>query len=300
MSRVLTLIVKPGNQDVLAAAADKTIETLSKFGSVIDRSIVLSDGEALDLYFQCSDQDALDTLKAELSDVPVDACIQQTDQRQKRLLLADMDSTIIENECIDELADFAGVKDGVAAITARAMAGALVFEDSLRERVGLLKGLPETVLETCYKDRIRIRSGARTLLQTAKAEGLRCVLVSGGFTFFTARIAEAVGFDRHVSNQLDLKDGHLTGGIIPPLSGPETKYQVMQEELKRLGVTPADVIAVGDGANDIPMLTAAGLGVAVHAKEKVKQAADVSIEHGDLTALLYLMGLPKNSFQNEH
>lgn len=296
MSRVLTLIVKPGDQESLRAAVMKAQTLLTSAGAHLEAPIVLAPHEALDLPFSPSRALAADQILEGLSEHKVDACIQETHLRGKRLLLADMDSTIIENECIDELADFAGVKADVAKITERAMAGELKFEDSLIERVALLKALPESVLQTCFEERIQIRPGAKTLIQTAKNLGLRCVLVSGGFTFFTSLIREAVGFDADIANQLEVRNGALTGTVVPPLSGPSTKFETLEREVERLGISAKDVIAVGDGANDIPMLEAAGLGVAVHAKEKTKAAADIAVEHGDLTALLYLMGVPKSSF----
>ncbi len=203
---------------------------------------------------------------------------------------------MIENECIDELADYAGVKSEVANITEQAMRGLLDFEASLRARVKLLAGLSEDVLEACLRTRISLRQGAKTLIQTAKTHKMRCVLVSGGFTFFTGHIADTLGFDRHVANRLEIENGVLTGNIIPPVSGPDTKLSVLEAECVSLGITPSEAIAIGDGANDIPMLKAAGLGVAVHAKPKTAQSADIALKYGELHSVLYLIGLSSHQF----
>jgi phosphoserine phosphatase len=220
----------------------------------------------------------------------VDLVIQPTANRRKRLLLADMDSTMIQQECIDELAAEAGVGAHVAGITARAMNGELDFNDALRERVALLKGLPEAVIEQVFTNRITLMPGGPALLATMKANGARAALVSGGFTEFTRRIAATLGFDENRANTLHIENGHLTGTVADPILGREAKVQALNEISAQMGITAADVIAVGDGANDLGMLDLAGAGVALHAKPSVAAQCDIRINHGDLTALLYIQG----------
>jgi phosphoserine phosphatase len=213
-----------------------------------------------------------------------------TAQRRKKLLVADMDSTIIGCECLDELADMAGLKAKVSAITERAMRGEIEFASALRERVALLKGLPLAALERTYIERVKLNPGAVALVATMKKHGARSCLVSGGFTFFTARVAELAGFDDQQANKL-LDDGTvLTGQVAEPILGREAKLAALEAEILTLGISFADSLAVGDGANDLDMLKRAGLGVAYHAKPVVAAAAGASIVHGDLTALLYLQG----------
>ena len=228
--------------------------------------------------------------------LPVDFAVTSADNRRKRLLIADMDSTIIGCECLDELADFAGVKAQVSEITERAMRGELLFEGALRERVGMLKGLSVDALQSCYDDRVRLNPGARTLVATMAAHGARCALVSGGFTFFTRRVAEAAGFHLNRANTLIEADGKLTGAVGEPILGKEAKLAALQEETATLGLTPADALAVGDGANDLAMIEAAGLGVAYRAKPIVAAQAHAKVDHADLTALLYFQGYKAAEF----
>ncbi|MDQ2066480.1 phosphoserine phosphatase SerB [Xinfangfangia sp. CPCC 101601] len=232
----------------------------------------------------------------DLQTLGIDLALQKTDGRRKSLLIADMDSTMIQQECIDELADEAGVGAHVAGITARAMNGELDFDAALRERVGLLKGLPESVIASVLRDRITLMPGGPVLLATMKASGAYAALVSGGFTAFTSAIAGKLGFDENRANTLIAKDGLLTGEVGTPILGKEAKLEALQEITARLGFTPAEAIAVGDGANDLPMLLAAGTGVALHAKPKVQAECQIRINHGDLTALLYLQGYAREEF----
>jgi phosphoserine phosphatase len=226
----------------------------------------------------------------------IDMVVQRAEGRKKRLLIADMDSTMIRQECIDELADEAGVGAQVAAITARAMNGELDFEGALRERVGLLKGLPEAVIGQVLRDRITLMPGGKVLLATMKANGAHAALVSGGFTAFTSSVAVRLGFDENRANTLHISDGRLAGTVAEPILGKEAKLQALKEITARLGITPAGAIAVGDGANDLPMLLAAGTGVALHAKPRVQAECDIRVNHGDLTALLYLQGYGRDEF----
>jgi len=226
----------------------------------------------------------------------VDLIVQPATDRRKRMLLADMDSTMIAQECIDELADAAGVGDRVKEITARAMNGELGFEGALTERVGLLKGLPESIIAEVLATRITPTPGGKVLLATMRAHGAHAALVSGGFTAFTARIAADLGFDEHRANALLAENGRLTGEVARPILGREAKVQALHQITARLGLTPADVLAVGDGANDLGMLRLAGMGVALHAKPSVQSECEIRVNHGDLTALLYLQGYSDGDF----
>ncbi len=226
----------------------------------------------------------------------VDLVIQPAEGRRKRILIADMDSTMIQQECIDELADEAGVGAHVAGITARAMNGELDFKAALRERVGLLRGLPESVIAGVIRDRITLMPGGKALVTTMKAQGGYAALVSGGFTAFTSAIAAELGFDENRANTLLIEAGALTGEVAMPILGRAAKVQALEEISARLGITPAEAIAVGDGANDLGMLGLAGAGVALHAKPSVQAECDIRINHGDLTALLYIQGYAREDF----
>lgn len=231
-----------------------------------------------------------------LQSLRVDLVVQPVLGRKKKLLIADMDSTMIEQECIDELADEAGVGAHVAGITARAMNGELDFDDALRERVGLLRGLPEAVIARVIRDRITLMPGGRALVATMRANGAYAALVSGGFTAFTAQIAAKLGFDEHRANLLLMQDGKLTGQVAEPILGRAAKVQALQEITLRIGITPTEAIAVGDGANDLGMLGLAGAGVALHAKPVVAAECDIRINHGNLTALLFIQGYTQSEF----
>jgi len=223
----------------------------------------------------------------------VDVIVQPADHRLKTLLVADMDSTMITVECIDELADYAGIKPQVAAVTERAMRGELDFESALDARVALLAGMDAAVLAQCLEERVKIMPGAKALVRTLRALGGTAILVSGGFTHFADPVALEIGFDRAISNRLGLADGRLDGTVARPIVGAATKREVLLDALAALAIPAHDSIAIGDGANDLLMIGAAGLGVAYHAKPKVAAAADARVRNGDLSVLLYAMGVPK-------
>lgn len=231
-----------------------------------------------------------------LQGLRVDLVVQAAEGRRKRVLLADMDSTMIEQECIDELADEAGVGARVAEITRAAMNGELDFEGALRERVGLLKGLPVAVIDRVIRDRITLMPGGPALVATMKANGAYAALVSGGFTAFTARIAGVLGFDENRANTLNSNGDLLDGTVAEPILGRQAKVDALVDITKRLSIPEAAVMAVGDGANDLGMLKRAGAGVALHAKPVVAAECDIRINHGDLTALLFVQGYRREEF----
>lgn len=239
-----------------------------------------------------------ETLEAAAEVHQVDAEIVAPDLRLDSFGLAafDMDSTLITIECVDEIADFAGRKAEVAAITERAMRGELEFEGALRERVAMLAGLPESQLERAYAERVRLNPGARTFVRTLAASGAHCVLVSGGFDFFTRRVAVQAGFHEDRANRFVVGDGHLTGAVEAPILGREAKLATLVSEAERLGLSLSQTAAIGDGANDLAMIGAAGLGLAYRAKPVVAAQADAQIDHADLTAALYFMGFSDAEF----
>ena len=226
----------------------------------------------------------------------IDLAVQPAAGRRKRMLIADMDSTMIQQECIDELADEAGVGAYVAGITARAMNGELEFDAALRARVGLLRGLEEAVIARVIRDRITLMPGGPALVATMRGHGGYAALVSGGFTAFTGAIAGVLGFDENRANTLLVEGGRLTGAVAEPILGRAAKVQALEEISVRLGISPAEAVAVGDGANDLGMLGLAGMGVALHAKPSVQAECAVRVNHGDLTALLYLQGYRREEF----
>ena len=232
----------------------------------------------------------------DLQGMQVDMIVQPEENRRKKMLLADMDSTMIQQECIDELADQAGVGARVKDITARAMNGELDFEQALHERVALLQGQPASIIDQVLAERIELMPGGTVLLATMRAHGAYAALVSGGFTAFSAVIAEKLGFDTHRANQLLMQDGVLTGKVALPILGLQAKVDALEAFTSSLGISESDVLAVGDGANDLGMLGRAGAGVALHAKPSVAAECDIRVNFGDLTALLYLQGFSKSEF----
>jgi len=295
MTHVATLISNPEHSALDPAAVALAVGVLA---TALDVR-VLDPGIALDIPFTpggADDKAVALRLRTALKDHPIDIVVQPLASRRKRLFVADMDSTMIEQECIDELADYVGLKAHVAAITERAMRGEIAFEPALRERVALLKGLPVAVVDEVLAKRITLMPGGRTLVATMRANGAYTCLVSGGFTLFTSRVAAMVGFDEHRGNTLIVEDGKLAGRVQEPVLGREAKLAALIELRDRLGLSPQDTLAAGDGANDLAMIEAAGLGVAYHAKPKVAEAAQARIDHGDLTALLYLQGYARADF----
>ncbi|MEA2876503.1 MAG: phosphoserine phosphatase [Hyphomicrobiales bacterium] len=295
MTHVVTLISNPAAPALNDAAIALSVGVLATTQDVR----VLDPGIAADILFTpggADDKGVTERLRSALRDLPVDIVVQAVAARRKRLFVADMDSTMIGQECIDELADYVGLKAHVAAITERAMRGEIEFEPALRQRVALLKGLPLAVVDEVIAKRITPTPGGRTLVATMRANGAYTCLVSGGFTLFTGRVAAMVGFDEHRGNTLIVEDGKLAGRVAEPILGREAKRATLIELRERLGLSAQDTLAAGDGANDLAMLEAAGLGVAYHAKPKVAEAAHARIDHGDLTALLYLQGYARKDF----
>ncbi|HEY0234835.1 MAG TPA: phosphoserine phosphatase SerB, partial [Afipia sp.] len=258
----------------------------------------LSEGIAADISFSSNDdiRTISDRLREGLRELRVDVVVQPQIDRRKRLLLADMDSTMIGQECIDELADFAGLKAHVAAITERAMRGEIAFEPALRERVALLKGLPVSVVDEVLAKRITITPGAIELVHTMRAHGAYTCLVSGGFTLFTNRVAQMIGFQENRANELVVEDGKLAGLVSEPILGREAKLATLIDIREAFDFDNLDALVIGDGANDLGMIEKAGLGVAYHAKPTVAAAAGARIDFCDLTALLYAQGYKRSEF----
>ncbi|ANH04526.1 phosphoserine phosphatase SerB [Shinella sp. HZN7] len=293
MAFVATLVANPSNPVLTPSLAEKAADAVNASGLYW-----LADGVACDIALRDgSDLGAAEAaIRAVIGGEPVDLAIQEAETRRKKLLIADMDSTMIGQECIDELAAEVGLKDKVAAITARAMNGEIAFEPALRERVALLKGLPVSVIDEVIEKRITLTPGGRELIATMKAKGYYTALVSGGFTVFTSRIAAMLGFDENRANLLLDADGKLTGAVAEPILGKQAKVDALTEISERLGISPDEAMAVGDGANDLGMLHLSGAGVALHAKPAVAAEAKIRIDHGDLTALLYLQGYRRSDF----
>ncbi len=288
---VATLLTNPANPSLDPAL----VESLRNAWGGGD-AFWLSPDEAAEFTLEMQPDNQWDVW-ADLQNMGVDLIVQPEQGRRKKMLLADMDSTMIQQECIDELAEVAGVGARVKDITARAMNGELDFEGALDERVGLLAGLDEGVIQQVLDQRITLMPGGKTLLATMKANDGYAALVSGGFTAFTASVAATLGFDENRANTLLVADGKLTGKAGRPILGKQAKVDALEQITARLGITEADVIAVGDGANDLGMLKRAGTGVALHAKPSVAAECEVRINHGDLSALLFVQGYARDAFQ---
>ena len=290
---VATLIARPENASNLAAAVGALTAFLDDA-----RLDELARDEAVDIVFDGTKSlaELRDRLQRLIADLPVDVVVQPLAGRCKKLLVADMDSTIIGQECIDELADFVGLKAQVAAITERAMRGVVEFEPALRQRVALLRGLPVDTIDRVIAERIRLTPGAGTLIATMRAKGAHTILVSGGFTAFVEPVAAMAGFNESYANRLVETAGRLTGEVAEPILGRTAKLATLEDAIIRLNLRAEDTIAVGDGANDLAMIGRAGLGVGFHAKPKVAEAADARIDHADLTALLFAQGYRRAEF----
>ena len=287
---IVSLIAAPGRSHIEQSLLDGLAD---KWGGNAQRWLA----PQLAAEFTIAQQpDNAEQVWTDLQTIGIDLAIQPQANRRKRILLADMDSTMIGQECIDELADMAGVGPRVAAIPARAMNGERNFHESLIERVGLLAGLPETVIDEVLATRITLAPGGRELVATMRANGGHTALVSGGFTAFSGPVARMLGFDEHRANNLLADGGVLTGHVALPVLGREAKVEALRDIAAARGLAPDDVIAVGDGANDLGMLQLAGAGVALHAKPAVAAQANIRINHGDLTALLYLQGYAAGEF----
>lgn len=282
MASVLVLIAAPGSNAINDAVLD-AVGTPPHW---------LSKGEAADF----AAPGDFEKLRQALSPFPIDVNLVSKSNRRKGLLIADMDSTMIRQECIDELGIVAGLGDQIKAITARAMRGEIDFAGALAERVGLMAGLEAKVIDSILRERITFMPGGKTLVATMRAHRAYTALVSGGFRQFTSKVAASLGFHTNEANDLIIEDGRLTGKVAEPILGKEAKLAALRHLSLVNGLTPADAIAVGDGANDIPMLQSAGMGVALHAKPKVQEAVSLRINHGDLTALLYLQGYKQAEF----
>jgi phosphoserine phosphatase len=288
---VATLVVDPAQSRLTDAFLARVAQVLPGFA----RSCWLDPGIAADFYFD-GDLDARSALAPIASEECADVIVQPAGHRTKRLLVADMDSTMIGQECIDELADAAGVGAKVADITERAMRGEIPFESALRERVALLAGLPTEAIDRVLATRITLTPGARTLVQTMRKRGGYGAIVSGGFEPFTETVARWLGADEHRANRLRIAGGRLTGELVEPILGADAKRQALHAIAARMGLAPHETLAVGDGANDLAMLVEAGLGVAYRAKPKVAAAAHARVEYADLTALLYAQGIARAEF----
>lgn len=291
---IATLITNPIDPILTVELADKVLHSIN--ATSIDW---LADDIAFDMPLKqgITQEEAYQVLLNSLDGEPVDVVVQNINNRRKKLLLADMDSTMIEQECIDELAEEAGLRHEVAKITSQAMNGEIEFEPALIKRVALLKGLPLTIIDKVIKERINLMEGGRELVQTMRANGAYAALVSGGFTLFTSVIADMIGFDEHNANQLLHDDTYLTGTVQQPILGKQAKLDKLLELCNRLNISSEDAMAVGDGANDLAMLQKAGAGVAVHAKPVVAKAASIRIDYSDLTALLYMQGYKMADFK---
>ncbi len=293
-SHVLTLIGNMASAPLEPVHIERVCRHLATTGEVD----WLAAREACDLFIESplSAVDIAERARDSLSGTAIDAVCTSLEGRRKKLLVSDMDSTVINQECIDELGDAIGVGSRIREITAAVVNGDISFSDALRKRMVLMKGMERGLLDRVYEERISLRSGARTFVQTMRRHGAFCILVSGGFSFFTRRIAERIGFHDHQGNQLAFEDGKLTGQVLEPILGRSAKRNTLMRLCAEKGLEPFDVLAVGDGANDIEVIEAAGLGVAFHGSDSLKDRARACIDHGDLTALLYIQGFRKSEF----
>lgn len=296
MNSVLTLVAPKNN--LHEAIVTEAIATLNFSGAVIGDRTWLAEGQALDIAFDGTDPRTVELdLRNALSDMPIDLFAGPSQGRRKRLLLADMDSTIVTSETLDDLAAQAGLKDQVAAITARAMNGELDFKTAIKERVGMLRGLSERGLATTYSE-TQMSPGAVALVRTMRAHGAYCVLISGGFTYFTSRVAQECGFHENHANRLAITNNILTGKVVEPILGKEAKLATLTRLIAELGLAKAETAAIGDGANDLPMLQVAGLGVAYRGKPVIANKLRARIDYTDLRTLLFYQGYEVSDFSD--
>lgn len=297
MSKILTLVASKSEHPVTANHFQDVSKIFEHYNLALSGDMTwLAEGKAADMRL---DGQVAYPIIAHLRDYfstsKIDFFITEAQNRRKKLLLADMDSTIVSSETLDELAQYAGIKDKIAAITARAMNGELDFHDALRERVGLLQGLPVTALMATLEE-THLNLGAKVFVRTMRAHGATCVLVSGGFTFFTQKIADQCGFAFNHGNNLEIEHDKLTGQVIPPILDKFSKVEFLEFYMKDLGLEAKDCLCIGDGANDVPMLHAAGLGIGYHPKPAVAEVVKNTILYGDLSAALYAQGYKKSEF----
>jgi phosphoserine phosphatase len=279
----LDIGIVSATQDILRDAGMEPLETAW-----------LEPAKAVDIFF-AGDAKEANTKLSMLTDA-IDIAVQPTENRRKRLLISDMDSTMITIECIDELADYAGIKAQIAEVTERAMLGELDFEEALRARVNLLAGLDENMIQRCLDERVTIMPGAEILVRTMAGWGAHTILISGGFTHFARPVAEQIGFAQYFANHLEITAGQLSGQVVGQIVDAQVKREQLELSATELGLGYHQTLAIGDGANDIPMIEQAGLGVAYHAKPKAAEAADFAVRHGDLTALLYAQGVARSEW----
>ncbi len=296
MNHILTLICNPHTAILNDEAQARAAACLNELGAETKEANWLAHGIACDIPFRgLGLKVAASALQDIFHSLPIDIIAQKSSNRRKKLLVADMDSTMIIGETLDDLAEFAGYKDEVSAITRRAMNGELLFVDALKQRVKLLEGLSLNNLKKAMSA-VKLMPGGKTLVQTMKANGAPTILISGGFTFFTDRVRDLIGFDEAKGNNFEIRDAKLTGQVLEPIIDSEAKLLNLRNFANEYQVNKTDILAVGDGANDLPMLLEAGMGVAYHAKPAVSKRARVGINHGDLTALLYIQGFRIEEF----
>jgi len=292
----LPFVLSVIGHDGIEAYAETIGGAVAPIGAV-ERVAWLAQGQAFDLPFACDADAVLEAARAVAGAAKLDINVVPAANRRKKLLIADMDSTIIGCECLDEIADLAGLKNRVAPITEAAMRGEIEFEPALRRRAALLEGLPVETMARVYDERVRLNPGARALVATMRANGARTMLVSSGFRYFTQRVAQDCGFETEQANRLLERDGVFTGEVAEPILGRDAKLRALEAAVSELGIGFDDVLAVGDGANDLAMIARAGLGVAWHAKPILAASASAVIAHGDLTSLLYLQGYRKEEIR---
>lgn len=297
MENTLTLIGNRASRPLERDMVSLAMGALEEAGAECDEPRWLSPEQACDIGFEgFSDQVGEAAVRQYLQDLPLDIVAQPSAGRKKRLLVSDMDSTMIEQECIVEVADYAGRREEVHDTTEAAMRGEIDFDESLIRRAAMLKGLEVKVLHTAMNERVTEMPGARILISTMRRDGAFTALVSGGFTYFTDLVSRELGFDADMANTLEIIDGRLTGNVIPPILGKQAKKTALETFVSHKGLSIEQSLAVGDGANDIPMIQSAGLGIAYHAKPLVAASAGARIDHGDLTALLYVQGYSEDEF----